>query len=94
MATIDGIGRTVSGLFEGPAVSRLVYAVARLRRLWRNRGHVRYLQELSDWELADIGLLREDVEHARSLPLTVDPTLRLQALVQARQRCETVIRKP
>ena len=56
----------------------MVYSADKLRMVTRalvNRAAVRRLNEFSDRELADIGLTREDLGHAFSKPLTVDPTI-------------------
>ncbi|WP_420408318.1 DUF1127 domain-containing protein [Hoeflea sp.] len=56
----------------------LVYTAAKARNVNRaliNRAGARRLKEFSDRELADIGLTREDLGHAFSKPLTVDPTI-------------------
>jgi len=42
-----------------------------------NRRLARKLEELSDHELSDIGLTRDDVRHGLSQPFTADPTVEL-----------------
>jgi uncharacterized protein YjiS (DUF1127 family) len=56
----------------------LVYTAVKVRNVNRaliNRAGARRLKEFSDRELADIGLTRDDLGHAFSKPLTVDPTI-------------------
>ncbi|MEQ8305287.1 MAG: DUF1127 domain-containing protein [Hoeflea sp.] len=69
----------VSSTGFGPALSRtLVYSAGKVRMVTRaliNRAGARRLNEFSDRELDDIGLTREDLGHAFSKPLTVDPTI-------------------
>ncbi|MEQ8480977.1 MAG: DUF1127 domain-containing protein [Hoeflea sp.] len=63
----------------GSALSRtLVNSAVKVRMVTRaliNRAGARRLHEFSDRELADIGLTRDDLGHAFSMPLTVDPTI-------------------
>lgn len=42
-----------------------------------NRRIARKINELSDYELSDIGLTREDVRNGFSVPMTADPTVEL-----------------
>lgn len=53
--------------------------------VWRNRRRLKGLDDLDDHLLADIGLTREDLIAARRLPVVVDPTLRLAAVVREHQ---------
>lgn len=48
-----------------------------------NRRIVRKLEEMSDWQLADIGLVREDLRFCLSMPLGVDPSTE----IARRARC-------
>jgi uncharacterized protein YjiS (DUF1127 family) len=72
-----------------PAVRKvrtgILAAVLAVWRGFRNRRELDRLSEMTDWELNDIGLLREDLQRAYGLPLMRDPTLMLAEL--ARQRC-------
>ncbi|MBN9073785.1 MAG: DUF1127 domain-containing protein [Rhizobiales bacterium] len=68
-----------------PAVSaRVVNLVAKLYRTWQNRRAVYRLGELSDTELADIGLRRSDLYVAIQTPFGADPTERLGVIAEAR----------
>lgn len=66
------------------AVTRLGYAVLRLVTLWRNRRTFRRLSEMTDAELADIGITRADLDAATEVSLSDDPTARLMAIADAR----------
>jgi uncharacterized protein YjiS (DUF1127 family) len=66
------------------AVSRVAGALGKfLRGLWRRR-EVNRLGELSDHQLADIGLTRSDLVVALHAPLHTDPTTRLSTLASER----------
>jgi uncharacterized protein YjiS (DUF1127 family) len=65
-------------------VARLMRGVAALYRAYKNRRAFYRLGELSDAELADIGLSRSDLHVAFSVPLSVDPTVRLRVLADER----------
>lgn len=60
--------------------------LAGLLRAWRNRRQVMRLGELSDRHLADIGLVRGDLETALQAGIGVDPTVRLAMLAGGRSR--------
>lgn len=76
-----------------PAVStRLVNVVGKAFRAWQNRRAVYRLGELTDWELADIGLRRADLHVAIQSPLGVDPTAHLGVIAEARS-LETLARQ-
>ena len=65
-------------------VGRLMRGVAGLYRAYKNRRAFYRLGEKSDAELADIGLTRSDLHVAFSVPLSVDPTVRLRVLADER----------
>lgn len=67
------------------AVARVTSGFRAFLRALRNRRALNRLGDLSDHELADIGLLRSDLIVAMRAPLGVDPTARLNDY--ARQRC-------
>lgn len=67
-------------------VARAVVAVANFLRAWKNRRAFYHLGEMSDTELADIGLTRSDLTVVVDLPFGSDPTTHLGALAEARQR--------
>jgi uncharacterized protein YjiS (DUF1127 family) len=71
-----------------PAVTTRVWnGTVGLFRAWRNRLAFRRLGELTDAELADIGLTRGDLRVATDVPFGADPTVKLHSLV--RQRAAT-----
>lgn len=81
-----------------PAAGRLwakraLRAVEEAIRSWRNRQDMRRLHALTDWELTDIGLTREDLDFASEGPLTGDPTHTLDRLVRQRRRIEDAARR-
>src|SRR5690606_39231007 len=60
----------------------------------KNRHDMRRLRELCDWQLADIGLSRDDLHYAGDCPAIIgDPTLRLDELVRRRNGIEAVARR-
>lgn len=74
-------------------VARIAGVVANTLRIWRNRSAMRRLTELSDWELADIGLERDDLFVAYEGPLGGDPTQTLQRIARDRARAEYAARQ-
>ena len=73
----------------GPAVAalrpdRMLDRLSGIFRAWKNRRAFHRLGELSDAELADIGLTRADLHVAVDTPLGSDPTARLRAIAGAR----------
>ncbi len=74
-------------------VPRLFDIVTGIWRLWSNHCALRRLDELSDWELMDIGLTREDVSAAFEMPLLSNPTQQLQQIARARAREELMMRR-
>ncbi len=71
-----------------PAATRVLNTLSNLFRAWKNRRAFYRLGELSDAELADIGLTRADLSAAIDVPLGTDPTARLRAI--AEERFETI----
>ena len=62
-------------LHQAEAYER-TFALAALRRVLRNwwkRRTLRKLQDLDDHLLYDIGLTRDEIDHALRLPLSIDP---------------------
>lgn len=64
---------------------RLVTTLANVWTAFRNRREIYRLGELSDTELADIGLTRADLHVAVGHPLAADPTASLSIIVRRRQ---------
>lgn len=71
---------------------RLARAADRLLQFWRNRIAFRRLRAMSDWELADIGLDRDDLHNAWRRRVEVDPTLYLGMTVRARDALAGAVR--
>ncbi|RUM99100.1 DUF1127 domain-containing protein [Pseudaminobacter arsenicus] len=64
--------------------ARVIGALSNLYRTWKNRRQFYRLGEMSDAELADIGLVRSDLHFVVDLPFGVDPTTHLNSIVRAR----------
>lgn len=71
---------------------RVANGLRAVLRAFLNRRHMTQLANLSDHELADIGLRRSDVSLAMISPLNVDPTAQLSALAGERRRIENAAR--
>lgn len=54
--------------------------IRRLIRNWTSRHGVAKLEKLSDHQLRDIGLSRDDLLHLKSLPLDIDPASEMERL--------------
>jgi uncharacterized protein YjiS (DUF1127 family) len=67
-------------------VAGVVNAVTNFVRAWKNRREFYRLGEMSDTELADIGLTRSDLTVVVDLPFGSDPTAHLGSLAEARLR--------
>lgn len=65
-------------------VVQLTRAAADVYRAWKNRRAFYRLGELSDVELADIGLTRTDLHVAIDVPFGSDPTVRLRSIAEDR----------
>jgi uncharacterized protein YjiS (DUF1127 family) len=88
MTTIDFATET-SRITSRPAVAmRVANAVFNFYRAWKNRRAFYRLGEMSDAELADIGLTRADLHVAIDVPFGRDPTAMLREI--ASDRVETV----
>ena len=91
MATIAHAGETVH---TARPVARAVSAVSNFLRAWKNRREFYHLGQMSDTELADIGLTRSDLSVAIDLPFGSDPTSHLGSVAEARLReIETMARQ-
>lgn len=87
MATIAHARETVHA--ARPAVNpvaRVANAVSNFLRAWKNRREFYHLGQMSDTELADIGLTRSDLSVAVDLPFGSDPTAHLGSVAEARLR--------
>lgn len=87
MATIAHARQTVHEARPAESsLARVVNAGAKFLRAWKNRREFYHLGQMSDTELADIGLTRSDLTVAIDLPYGSDPTAHLGALAEARLR--------
>lgn len=78
-----------SRISSRPAVAmRVANTVFNFYRAWKNRRAFYRLGEMSDAELADIGLTRADLHVAIDVPFGSDPTARLRTI--ATDRVETI----
>src|SRR3954447_515050 len=78
--------------FIRQAVSVASRALAWPIRVLRARRELAKLADLTDHELRDIGLMRQDLRSATALPLDEDPTLLLAKIVAERRRAERASR--
>lgn len=94
MTTIEhGTRLTRTAALQGFAV-RVVNAISNYLRAWKNRREFYRLGEMSDSELADIGLTRTDLHVVAVGPFGLDPTTRLSRIARARtQTMEDIARK-
>ncbi|QPC86818.1 DUF1127 domain-containing protein [Mesorhizobium sp. NBSH29] len=87
MTTLDRSTLAPHTIEARPAIAtRAVKAVSVFYRAWKNRRAFYQLGNMSDAELADIGLTRSDLHMSVQSPFDLDPTARLGAL--ARNRSE------
>ena len=84
MTTLDHCTETAHSAARPVNAMRIVNYTADLFRAWKNRRAFYRLGELSDSELADVGLTRSDLYVAVDLPFASDPTARLRSIRQSR----------
>jgi uncharacterized protein YjiS (DUF1127 family) len=84
MPALDHISSTPRFATRPNLVARALQALSSIYRAFRNRREFYRLGELSDAELADIGLTRADLHVAVGNPFAVDPTVSLGAIVRRR----------
>ena len=80
MTTIDCRETTSAPSATANFSTRTVEKVAALVQAFKNRRAMYHLGEMSDIELADIGLRRSDLFVALDGPVSVDPTIRLSRI--------------
>jgi len=85
MSTFDHT-ETFAAATRQAVVARAVNLVSGIYRSWKNRRDFERLGQLSDTELADIGLRRVDLHVVDDLPFFVDPTQRLSVIAEERVR--------
>jgi uncharacterized protein YjiS (DUF1127 family) len=86
MTTLTRASGTMHAAARPAFSTRVVNAVSGFVRALKNRRAVYHLGEMSDTELADIGLTRADLNVAVDLPLGMDPTAHLGSVADARLR--------
>ncbi|ESY25905.1 MULTISPECIES: DUF1127 domain-containing protein [unclassified Mesorhizobium] len=88
MTTFDFATET-SRITSRPAVAtRVANTFLNAYQAWKNRRAFYRLGEMSDAELADIGLTRADLHVAIDVPFGADPTVKLRAI--AIDRADTI----
>jgi len=92
MAVFDHSASQQSG-FVSVLANRVVRAGASLLRAWNHRRQFRHLREMSDWELADIGLQRDDLRDAWKSRVDTDPLRYLSAVARTRGTVEDAARR-
>ena len=86
MTTLTRASETMHAGTRPAFSTRVVNAVSDFLRAWKNRRAVYHLGEMSDTELADIGLTRSDLNVVVDLPFGTDPTAHLGSMADARVR--------
>jgi uncharacterized protein YjiS (DUF1127 family) len=88
MTTFDFAAATARTTSRPAVATRVANAVANFYRAWKNRRAFYRLGDMSDTELADIGLTRSDLHVAVDIPFGSDPTAKLRSI--AVDRAETI----
>lgn len=89
VSSVSPVSSRVAGARAAQPASfhvRAARAVAQAWKAWRNRREFYRLGEMSDAELADIGLTRTDLSVVVGLPFGADPTAHLGAIAHSRIR--------
>ncbi len=84
MSTCEAVSIRSRSATLSAIATRAVAGLAAFLRAWRNRRAFYRLGELTDAELADIGLTRADLHVAIDVPFGGDPTVKLRALASRR----------
>ncbi|MEI5681398.1 MULTISPECIES: DUF1127 domain-containing protein [unclassified Mesorhizobium] len=84
MTTIDYAAKTMQTAARPVLTVRIVNWLSNTYRALKNRREFYRMGEMTDHELADIGLTRADLHVVVDLPFGVDPTARLGSMVSAR----------
>jgi uncharacterized protein YjiS (DUF1127 family) len=88
MTTIEFASETPRITTRPAVATRVLNALANTYIAWKNRRAFYRLGEMSDAELADIGLTRADLHVAVAVPFGRDPTVKLRAI--ASERADTI----
>ncbi len=86
LATVSLSSSKTRATTPAALLMRTIGRVAQVVKAWRNRREFYRLGEMTEAELADIGLTRADLSVVVGLPLSVDPTAQLGAIANARIR--------
>ena len=86
MTTFDHATRSMPAAAQPAFAVRVVNTVVSVARALKNRRAFYRLADMTDAELADIGLTRADLSVAIALPLGSDPTAHLGSVADARTR--------
>jgi uncharacterized protein YjiS (DUF1127 family) len=86
MTTFDHSTSAIHFVTRPALVKRAMNAISAYYRAWKNRREFYQLGNMTDAELADIGLTRVDLYVAINSPFDFDPTTRLGAIAQVRAR--------
>ncbi len=92
MAVFDHSARQQFGFVSALATRAVRFGKAAIRA-WNNRRQFRRLHDMSDWELADIGLSRDDLRDAWKRRVDTDPLRYLSALARSRDSIEDAARR-
>lgn len=84
MTALEFATETMQHASRPALMARGINAVSQLVRSWKNRRAFCRLGEMSDAELADIGLTRGDLHVAVTSPFGEDPTTRLRSIAEER----------
>jgi uncharacterized protein YjiS (DUF1127 family) len=92
MTTLDHFSSTPRFAPRPNVIVRAAQALLNLYTAFKNRRQFYRLGELSDAELADIGLTRADLHVAVTSPFAIDPTASLSVVVRRRMSEEQAAR--
>jgi len=76
--------RPVAEAFPAMLAMSVVRVAASFNRNWKNRRQFRRLLDMTDRELADIGIDRDDLREAWRRRVELDPTAHLNLLARSR----------
>ncbi|HWK12876.1 MAG TPA: DUF1127 domain-containing protein [Rhizobiaceae bacterium] len=93
MAVIDHSPRSGTAAFPALLVARVVGTAMALRRAIRNRRMFHRLREMTDRELADVGIRRSDLHEAWRRRVELDPTAYLNQIARSRSSLEGAARR-
>ncbi|WP_457935558.1 DUF1127 domain-containing protein [Mesorhizobium sp. 10J20-29] len=79
------VSHSMSATARPSIATVVVNAIVKFLRAWKNRRAFYRLGEMSDAELADIGLTRADLNVAIDLPFGSDPTSHLGSMAETRR---------